>query len=130
MTRILYVVRSCEEDVDVARGAAFLRQSFGETYSVIDSATDFRTRASDLGGYDAWKQNCATGIEYGSFEPRFHIFIHSGPVLGRAGAHIAQEALKIGKPVFWIESGDLRKAVRVEIVNDEDWMAGWRLRDG
>jgi hypothetical protein len=56
------------------------------------------------GTWDAWARNAATGVEYGTGEPRYHaIVVAPSRGVGKATAGILRHALAARKPVFFYD---------------------------
>ncbi len=110
----------------VAGATLLLRDRGADFARVIPGRDDFKERSASLGGWQGWARDVATGEdEYGN--PSFHAIIVPDERIGRATAGIVQDALNVGKAVFFWRKGELVAVQTVETVDQEDWKQGWKL---
>jgi len=110
----------------VAGATLLLRGKGADFAKVISGRDDFKERSASLGGWQGWARDVATGEdEYGS--PSFHAIIIPDERIGKATAGIVQEALNVGKAVYFWRKSELLSVQTVEAVDPKDWKQGWRL---
>jgi len=112
-------------------GATLLLRELGvvrgdETAVVTAGRDDYKERSAALGGWQGWARDVAVGEdEYG--RPTFHTIIVPDERVGKATAGIIQDALDVGKPVYFWRTRELVSVKTVQAVDQEDWKQGWKL---
>lgn len=100
----------------------------GKTSVSITTARDFWEREGKVLGFAGYIEKVATGREYGTGDPLFHVFVIPSARVGRATADLARKAIGDGKRVFVLDGTALKLASRVATVNPKDWQHGWEVR--
>jgi hypothetical protein len=95
--------------------------------NLVDSLTWYREQFEISGNWDSWVWETVTGRDYASRQHHFDGFIVFGDRLGRAGANIADLALRNGRVVLAWKDDVLRAVLSITPLNEEDMTAGWGL---
>ncbi len=124
--------KSCtDEDLDrlVGEASAILdRMAEGKAFNLTLAREYFEDRFKAAGSWDAWINEVATGIEYGSRSPLFKaILVPDGPI-GTATAKMIERALAVSKPVVAFKGGlQARRITRVVCLDSRDWKTGYHM---
>ena len=59
--------------------------------------------------------------------PRYHCYILTSTLMGKASTDIIALALKEGKPVRLLTPTGLLKVVNIHVINSRDWQTGWEV---
>ena len=90
--------------------------------------TEERDRSfAEQGSWDAWCTHVATGVHYEQRTPLFNAIAVMGETMGKATASIMSQALGARRLGLLVQAGKLTQVTDVEVVDPEDWKAGWRV---
>ena len=82
---------------------------------------------AEQGSWDAWCTHVATGVHYEQRTPLFNAIAVMGETMGKATASIMAQALNARRLGLLVQGGKLTQVTDVEVVDSEDWKAGWRV---
>lgn len=124
--------KSCgDEDLDeiIQDASALLdRLSKGRAFSVTLGREYYALRFPICGSWDAWCNEVATGVEYGTRSPLFKAILVPDGRIGAAMSKIVERALAVGKPVIAFRAGGEARRVRsVVCVDRRDFKTGWGM---
>jgi hypothetical protein len=126
--RAFFANRRDVPDEAVARAVADVQSRLGPGYVVVSGKQDFESNFARCGGWTEWARDVATGTDYLTREPRYHLAIVPDRNVGRATAQIVEEMLRAGKRVlYWPEDGQPARVRAVHQLDDENWRSGWSL---
>lgn len=115
-----------EQACDTARES--LSQQLGlKTPEVIDSFAWYRDAFARCGTWESWIWETVCGRDYGTRERHFDGFVVIGERLGRAGAAIADLAVRSNRAVLSLKGQKLDSVQRVLQVDPTDMVTGWTV---
>lgn len=82
---------------------------------------------AEQGSWDAWCTHVATGVHYEQRTPLFNAIAVMGETMGKATASIMSQALGARRLGILVQDGQLTQVTDVEVVDPEDWKAGWQV---
>lgn len=83
------------------------------------------------GSWEDWQKGVVHRVNFVTKKPVYDLFVVPGDDCGRATAAILEEALSVGKPVFWWDgNGAFERVSGVALFDPEDWQHGWRFERG
>lgn len=104
----------------------------GTSVQVVTGRDDFMDRSQSEGGWDPWCASVARGMTYrdNTIQPRFHLIVVApSPLFGKGTGKIITEALRCGKPVYYLRESGALLAVSDVIEHDPtDWKNGWSIQ--
>ena len=93
---------------------------------VTDSFAWYRDAFGRCGTWESWIWETVLGKDYGTREPHFDGFVVFGERLGRAGAGIADLAIRSNRAVLLYRDGNRLESVRtVAQIDPNDMVTGW-----
>jgi hypothetical protein len=104
----------------------------GTTARIVTGRDDFMARSQSEGGWDPWCASVARGMTYrdNTLQPRYHVIVVApSPLFGKGTSKIVSEAIRCGKPVYYLrESGALLPVSNVIEHDGNDWQNGWAVQ--
>jgi len=104
-----------------------LKTAAPHIHVVVVLGTEERDRSfADQGSWDSWCTHVATGINFEMRTPLFNAIAIMSESMGKATASIMEQALDARRMGLLVRGGQLKQVQRVEVVDAEDWKAGWK----
>jgi hypothetical protein len=103
------------------------RLADGRAFNVTLGREFYEARFKACGSWEAWCNEVATGVEYGSRSPLFKAILVPDGGIGAATAKIVEAALGAKKPVIAFKGKEARRVVGITRVDAKDWVHGWRM---
>jgi len=136
MVPILYAARRAASPQETSALSQAIQSEFDRLQEDVDpsvqikiiaASEEFESNFARCGGWDAWAKDVATGVGFADRKPRYRGFVLTDYEVGRATASILEQGLGAGKPVFFFENGTLRRVLKVEEGDTDNWQSGWRV---
>ena len=122
---LVFFARETSSEVLDERLSA-IRAAASKAVELIDSLAWYEARFAACGNWDSWSLEAVTGRSYRHRQPYFDGFVSAGSMaIGRGEARTLSLALSIGKPVYWLDAGKLKRVKEVSPSSD-----GWHILTG
>lgn len=83
-----------------------------------------------ISGFKGWPQAVLSHHAYGAIGFSFEVLVFPSRNIGKATAQIAELALKMKRPCYLLERGDLIEVSGCACIDANDWHNGWELDTG
>jgi hypothetical protein len=95
---------------------------------VVKASDDFNANFARCGGWDAWINDVARGVDYMYRTPRYNAIVVLSEYVGKATGSIVRLALQHDRMVLLMgENGGSERVIGIEEIDANDYKGGWRV---